>query len=299
MNPILAFTANLVAETTYYADQWSIEATGRAHSERFQVGGKGVNVCKMLQRLGGESQALCFPGGPFGTLCEDWLKGRDFPYVGFGTGCITRSGSVIRVPGQKETTILGIDSQVSLEAVADCVSYLDGQPKPFYLAFCGVFQDWDSPNWQPLRDWIGQRDPSIRIAIDTYGPALPWFARQRPDIIKINRQELETLFDASERHRSTEELLRNASALYACPLWIVTDGDAAIHYIEQDRTPRTVLPRTARCLSATGCGDVFFATLLHARVCLPELTIETAIKRAAEFATRNAESLEIAEFSLD
>ena len=38
--PIITFTANLAAETTYYVEDWGPGQTSRATRERFQVGGK-------------------------------------------------------------------------------------------------------------------------------------------------------------------------------------------------------------------------------------------------------------------
>jgi 1-phosphofructokinase len=300
VTPILTFTANLVAETTYYTDRWEIGGTSRADKERFQVGGKGINVCKMLRRLGAESSALCFPGGAFGALCEQWLRERDIPYQAFKDECVTRSGSVIRAAGQEESTILGLDSHVSGKAVTKAVTYLESVARPYHLALCGVFQDWQNPNWNPLREWIEKRPSDVQLAVDTYGPSLPWFAKvSRPNLIKINRQELETLFDEDERNLSTESLLERASDLSECPLWIVTDGKDSIRFKEQGEATQSIQPREVESVSPTGCGDVFFATLLNARVYRPELELREAVELAAEYATRNAASPEIAEFSLD
>ena len=55
--------------------------------------------------------------------------------------------------------------------------------------------DWTSDQWQPLREWISHRDSKVDLAIDTYGEGLRWFVKQSPDIVKINRDELVTLFD--------------------------------------------------------------------------------------------------------
>ncbi len=89
MIPIYTFTANLVAETTYYVDEWGAGKTSRASKERFQVGGKGINASKMLRRLEAETTAVCFPGGVFGEYCQLQLEQDNIPYKGFTKGCIT------------------------------------------------------------------------------------------------------------------------------------------------------------------------------------------------------------------
>ena len=297
--PIITLTANIVAETTYYVSDWGAGKTSRATEERFQVGGKGINVSKMLQRLGAETTALCFPGGYFGPICEQWLTERKRHFKSFSSGCITRSGAIIRAPRSEEISILGIDSHVSAESVQDCVNYLKGLSEPYVLAICGVFQEWESSNWDPLRDWLPNREKHVNLAVDTYGPSLPWFARQQPNVAKINRQELETLFDESVSASPTEDLMKRVTENYDCPLWIVTDGESEIWTFEAGGQPQAIQPPIVECLSPIGCGDVFFATLLDQQYNHPDRSLESAIELAANYASRNAASTEVATFSLE
>jgi fructose-1-phosphate kinase PfkB-like protein len=64
---IVTLTGNLLAERTLNFDTWTPGQTQRATSESFQVGGKGINVAKMLRRLGAPCTALCFSGGATGA----------------------------------------------------------------------------------------------------------------------------------------------------------------------------------------------------------------------------------------
>jgi 1-phosphofructokinase len=64
---IFTLTGNLLAETTLEFASWSPGKTQRASGETFQVGGKGINVSKMLTRLGAANTALCFTGGAAGS----------------------------------------------------------------------------------------------------------------------------------------------------------------------------------------------------------------------------------------
>src|SRR4051812_30706238 len=93
---ILTLTGNLLAERTLEFDAWSPGKTQRAQHESFQVGGKGVNVSKMLTRLGAPNTALCFVGGASGAECEAWLRDRRLAYRAFPTTTPTRTGTVVR-----------------------------------------------------------------------------------------------------------------------------------------------------------------------------------------------------------
>ena len=67
---VFTLTGNLLAERTLEFSAWSPGRTQRARAESFQVGGKGVNVCRMLTRLGVPNTTLLFPGGAPGAECE-------------------------------------------------------------------------------------------------------------------------------------------------------------------------------------------------------------------------------------
>jgi len=297
-HPIITFTANLAAETTYYVDDWGPGQTSRATRERFQVGGKGINVSKMLKRLQHPTTAVCFPGGYFGDYCRSWLDENGIPYQAFTRDCITRSGSIIRAPETKEISVLGLDCQVSRIAVEQSVAYLSGLPAPYALAICGVIPNWASDRWQPLRNWIAKRPSGVALAIDTYGEGLRWFVEQSPDIVKINRDELNTLFDTDESKSDTAILIEQIAQAYHSDTWIITDGSGPVFCRSREGSIHSIQPRETYCVSPIGCGDVFFATYLHA-ISDSGIDTEAALSLAAEYASRNAASEGIADFRLD
>ncbi len=296
---VITFTGNLVAETTYYVDDWEPGKTSRATEERFQVGGKGINVSKMLRRLGADTTALCFPGGVFGDACRDWLEEQSIPYAAFAEKCVTRSGSIIRSSLKPELSILGLDSRVSIEAVRACVDFLESIDGPFVLAVCGVIPNWDGDQWQPFRDWIQRRGAQVTLALDTYGEGLDWLVRQSPSLVKINRDELEMLVEPDEQAVDTPDLLEQVSRQFNCPHWIITNGEKEIWRKQGDKLATSIQPREAHCVSAVGCGDVFFATLLDGLFNHAERGQPGVLERAAEYASRNAESSGIADFEMD
>src|SRR5437588_12804361 len=104
---ILTLTGNLLWETTLTFADWQPGKTQRAKTASFQVGGKGINVSRMLARFGVSTKALCFAGGGTGQDCADWLRTRGLEYQIFPTQASTRAGFVIRSGTHEETTCLG------------------------------------------------------------------------------------------------------------------------------------------------------------------------------------------------
>lgn len=294
----VTFTANLLAETTYEFSRWNEGKTQRAKAESFQVGGKGINVSKMLNKLGADNQALCFPGGDFGPACERWLAEQGIETLAFHEGCVTRSGSVVRSGGQDETTFLGVDSVVSEDAIREAVAELDAIEGPFVFAVCGSVQGWEDPIWDCLRNWVEKRGEEVTLVVDNYGPSLPWFARQKPDLVKFNRDELELLFEGEERKQETPELLRKARLRFSCDRWVVTNGAEAIWVLDGEGEAVNFEPRKVKCVSPVGCGDIVFATLIDCLYNKSNYALLEAAKLASEYASRSAAMPGIAEFDL-
>src|SRR5262249_4037235 len=141
---IFTLTGNLLAERTLELDHWSTGKTHRAARETFQVGGKGINVAKMLNRLGVSNTALCFTGGSPGSECERWLRERGFAFRAFASQSPTRAGIVVRTTNGEvpETTFLGPDAPPDAGAIAACAEFLGAQPDDQVLAICGSFPGW-------------------------------------------------------------------------------------------------------------------------------------------------------------
>lgn len=298
MPKVITFTANLLAETTYEFSSWAEGKAARAQRESFQVGGKGINVSKMLDRLGADNRALCFPGGSWGPMCERWLAQAGLRTLAFPSGCVTRSGAVVRSAEQEETTFLGIDSVVSEEAVRDAVAALEQMDEPSVFAICGSVQGWSDASWDALRDWIQRRGEGIRLVVDNYGESLKWFAEQGPDLIKINRDELESLVEQGDRSEPTDALLRCVEERFACARWVVTDGGNPLWVMKRGEEPQSFAPPTVECVSPTGSGDVVFATLIDCLYNRDEYGLLEASQLAADYASRSAAMPGIAEFEL-
>jgi len=92
---IITLTGNLLAERTFEFSSWEPGKTQRAARESFQVGGKGINVSRMLTRLGARTLALCFAGGASGGECLRWLGQQGIGHHAFQTSMPTRTGLVV------------------------------------------------------------------------------------------------------------------------------------------------------------------------------------------------------------
>ena len=296
---LFTLTGNLLWERTLEFDAWTPGKTQRARAESFQVGGKGINVSKMLNRLGTANTALCFTGGATGTECIEWLRAKGFVHETFSTREATRVGLVIRAPGQRETTFLGTDSPPDAQAMRHCAEFLETRlTAGSALALCGSFPGWDAPAAKTLRETLDRLIPQTTICADTYGPLLTWLVERPVALVKINRDEFDLLFTAVERDRPLIDRLTEARKRWAVRSWIITDGPREVTFTTADTRPASLTPPVVEEVSATGSGDVLFASVLHALL-INRLALAEAVAFALPFASANAASAGIADFDLN
>ncbi|MGC4071749.1 MAG: PfkB family carbohydrate kinase [Nibricoccus sp.] len=298
---IYTLTGNLLAERTQDFAAWSPGKTQRATAQSFQVGGKGINVSKMLMRLGTPNTALCFPGGASGAECIAWLRYHHFTAHAFPAQKATRTGLVVRAAGQPETTFLGPDSPPDAVAFRTCADYLDALPDNAVLALCGSFPGWDTSDAEPLRAALERLLSRATVCADTYGPPLEWIVQRPVALVKINRDEFDRLFTDLQLNRPIQSRLVDAIVRWPVQRWIITDGPGEVSFVEQpahSASPQSLRPPPVEEISATGSGDVLFACILHALL-VEKLRLADAVAFALPFASANAASPGIADFAMN
>jgi len=299
MQPTLyTLTGNLLWERTLEFASWSPGQTQRARTSSFQVGGKGINVTRMLVRLGARTEALCFAGGSTGADCTAWLREKNIPHRAFGNSEATRIGTVIRSPNQPETTFFSPDVAPDAAAWAACAAFIDQLPVDSVLALCGSFPGWATPAAEPLRVALARWALRGTLVADTYGPPLDWALQQPLAFIKNNRDEFDALTPATAP--AEPFATRLAAALKRPPVqaWIVTDGEKPAWLAERDGPPRTLTPPIVNAVSPTGSGDVLLACLLQG--CYHKgLSLHDALVHALPYAAANAAHPGIADFDLN
>jgi len=298
---IITLTGNLLAERTFEFPSWEPGRTQRAARESFQVGGKGINVSRMLARLGARTVALCFAGGATGEECLRWLNEheRGVDCRAFRSGTATRAGFVVVAEGRErtETTFLGPDVAPDEASLAACAAWLDAEPAGHALAFCGSFPGWETPAAAPLREAISRRIArgGGNVYVDTYGAPLAWFVEKPVALVKINRAEFDRLAreaGAGDSALAPENPMpaRLDAARRRWPAarnWVVTDGPRPVWHAADGGAPASHQPPAIREVSPTGAGDVLFACILHGLVGR-HFALAEAVGKAIPFATTKA-----------
>lgn len=295
---LCTLTGNLLAEWTFLLPEFQRGATQRAQEMSFQLGGKGINVSRVLCHLGEDSFAVGFASGPLRDLAAGWLRERGLEHRFFGLAGGLRPGVVVRETGKKapETTFLGQDLPVAADAWAEACAFIASM-QPAWLAICGSIPGWATEWLEPVRALLSG-SPQTRLALDTYGPPLDDLVRLPAEIVKINAAEGRRLLQDSAAEAKAGAELRSLRRRFSVRNWILTDGAGPIHVAAEGKSPFSLHPASIREISPTGSGDTFLAALLSRWTGAEATPPREALAFACACATANAAVPGIADFPL-
>jgi 6-phosphofructokinase 2 len=233
----------------------------RTFDERYDPGGGGINVARVVHELGGDTMALFAGGGVTGRFVEEMLSQAGVP-----TSCIpirgpTRISLTVReqasgveyrfVPqgprldSAECTTILGAVGAIEADWLVASGSLPPGVPAEFYA---GVAQ-------------IAARR-GIKFALDTSGPALRASLGRGVDLLKPSLGEFESIVGReyskpSSRATRAVELVRSGAARIIA---LTLGDDGAILATADGALQLPAMPVKAR--TGVGAGDSFLAGLV-------------------------------------
>ena len=187
---IYTVTLNPALDKTIYVDGFAVDEVNRVRSLREDPGGKGINVTKVVDALGGSSRALALLGGSVGRRIQDMLAAASIDCWAFEVPGETRTNTKvvdeelhtntdINEPGP---TVTAADLSAMLDALVDIVGEGD------IVVLSGSL-----PAGAPAdtyRTWVGAcRDAGARVFLDASGGAFELGLEAKPYLVKPNEVE--------------------------------------------------------------------------------------------------------------
>jgi tagatose 6-phosphate kinase len=259
---ILCLGTTPAAQRVMVFDRLNMDAVNRATSTLDGIAGKSINVAKVLQVLGGEPLAVGFLGGLRGQEIEAELRRR-------GLNC---EFVPVNVPTRQCVTVIDRGSGSITELVEESKA---AQPEAFEqlmnivqrrvigcaaLVLSGTIATGGPTDLYARCVDLAHANGAVAV-VDASGAALIEALRQRPDLVKPNRAELERtvgtkLCDEKEVVAAIRELhSRGAKRV------IVTAGREPTLAFDGVHFWRISNP-VVRALNPIGSGDAFTAGLV-------------------------------------
>ncbi|MFB4163072.1 1-phosphofructokinase [Alteribacillus sp. JSM 102045] len=253
---IYTLTLNPALDYVVEVDGFTEGSINRTKKELKYPGGKGINVSRVLNRLGVSSRALGFTGGFTGDYIENMLKQEDITTDFMRVNGDTRIN--IKIRGGKETEVNGISPAISDEDISSLESKLTRLNKEDQLVIAGSLPSTLSPDTYK-RLMIGLKEKGVRIYLDTSGEALKEALHASPYFVKPNHLELAELYGVSissveEAVHYGKQLLADYNISHAV---ISMAGEGAVYLYGEEAFQAK--PPVRPAVNSVGAGDSLVA----------------------------------------
>lgn len=292
---ILCVTPNIALDRTLIVPRFVGGDVHRASQTILAAGGKGFNVARAINLLGGSAQVSGLRGGLTGRLVMELAIAEGLNCHLLPVKMQTRTCTIIVSQDKQPATVIneegGVNSaewQQFIAQVAEASTHAD------IVAVSGSVPLGSAEN-APADLIYAAKQQGKPVWVDTSKQALHHSIAAQPDGIKINQNELAILVghelnSVAETQKAAQRLL-----LRGIKQIIITMGAKGALFVSADLALFASAP-SIPIISAVGSGDSFFAAWLLAQV--RQLPIELSLVQAIAAGTANAQNSTAANFSL-
>lgn len=189
---IYTVTLNPSIDYIVRLDKVVVGSVNRMTSDDKFAGGKGINVSRILQRLGVENTATGFLGGFTGKFVEDGLKAEAIATKFVQVDQDTRIN--VKIKADDETEINGTGPQISPDQLAQLEAILSGLSAEDTVVFAGSAPA-NLGNQVYNRLIPVAKEAGAQVVCDFEGQTLLDALNYQPLLVKPNNHELEAIFD--------------------------------------------------------------------------------------------------------
>lgn len=265
MPTIVTLTLNPALDVSTAAAHVTPEHKLRCGTARFDPGGGGLNVARVVRELGGEALALYPRGGPTGALLEQLLDARGVPRRAIAIAGFTRESFTVldKGSGQEYRFVLPgpvltePEWQACLDALTEAAtgagfivasgSLPPGAPIDFYARVARV-----------------AKRLGVRCVVDAGGEALQAALAEGVYLAKPNRREFRDMTGvASDDVAALAPAARAFVEKGSAEVLVVSMGADGALLTTRDEQLRAV-PPPVETSSSVGAGDSFVAGMSYA-----------------------------------
>jgi tagatose 6-phosphate kinase len=282
---IVTVTPNAALDHTLYLDELRPGHRHRVRSEHAQAGGKGVNVARVLARLGVAVRSVVILGGETGrAIHRDLERARLAPVVIAADGESRTCLEILEDRPGRATQVHGAGVRATAQTARALVAAVEASLHGAgWLALCGSLPAGLPDDTYAQLARLAQAR-GVRVALDASAAPLLAGWRASPDLLHINREEAAEALGVAD---PAALALPPARPPGAVRLAVVSDGARpAVAWSAAGRRWLVTPPRV-RARNPIGCGDAMLAGLIAT---LDAGCIDDALRFATSLAAADAES---------
>ncbi len=261
---IYTVTLNPALDKTVEIPGMALDTVNRITEMRTDPGGKGINVSKVIAKLGGESCAAGILGGESGKMLEKLLENENFTtQFRFVEGQTRTNIKIIDREGHTNTDINEPGLTVTAAELDALLRELLAELRPGDIVVLAGSLPKGAPQ-DTYRSWTAAcKKAGARVFLDADGALLAEGIKAAPYLIKPNDGELSRL--AGKKLETLEELTAEGRKLLECGIErvVISLGGCGALYL---RKGSTIYAEGLRVPvgSTVGAGNSVVAALAYA-----------------------------------
>ena len=235
---IYTVTLNPALDKTVESPSLTVDAVNRITSMRTDPGGKGINVSKVIGKLGGNSIAAGILGGDTGRAILSALESMGLTTCfHFVEGETRTNMKIIDPEAHTNTDINEPGVTVSEEILGELLTELLGKVTEKDIVVISGSMPKGSPQ-DTYYTWTKAfREKGAKVILDADGELLKAGLKASPYLIKPNNHELSALTGKTlETPKELEETARSLMKEYGIEKTVVSMGGAGALYVTADET---------------------------------------------------------------
>lgn len=263
---VITVTLNPAMDKTLTIDNFTLGKVNRAAKIRYDIGGKGINVAKVLKNFNINAKCTGFLGNNLRSTFEKELQGNDISYDFVEVCENTRTN--IKVVDNENKVYTDINeagptiNEIELNKLIDKFKSICVE-KDVVVLSGGV-----SPNVPKNIYGVLTRiakDKGAFVILDAEGELLKEGIKEKPDIIKPNDHEFENLL--GKKFKGNEDMIVEAKKLvdYGINKVLISLGEKGAIFVTDEEV---VYGRGLKVpvKSTVGAGDSMVASLIYSMV---------------------------------
>jgi len=264
MPAVVTLTLNPAIDESSSVGQVLSERKLRCGPTRYEPGGGGINVSRVLRRLGEDAPAIYPSGGPAGDLLDRLLEAEGVTRWPVPIEGWTRENfNVLEESSGRQYRFCQVGPTLSEEDVERSVGVLRGlRPAPAFVVASGSLPPGVPPDFYARLAHL-VRESGARLVLDASGEALRMASEAGVFLLKPSLREFQELMEApGADEASLIELGRMLVARRGCELLVLSLGSGGALWITaaaEGRIPAPAVP----VASGVGAGDSMVAGMVH------------------------------------
>jgi len=264
MHSVVTLTFNPAIDESTSVAQVLSERKMRCGPTRYEPGGGGINVSRVLRRLGDDAPAIYPAGGPAGELLFRLLEAEGVTRWPVAIDAWTRENlNVLEESSGRQYRFCQAGPVLTHEDVERCVGrWRDARPAPAFVVVSGSLPP-GVPGDLYARLAHLVRERGGRLVLDASGEALRRAVEVGVFLLKPSLREFQELMGAPGADEARlAELGRTLVARGGCELLVLSLGSGGALWITGSAEGRVAAPAVP-VASGVGAGDSMVAGMVH------------------------------------